>query len=177
MVCIGVVLIVTATMPGASAAGNGNLGFTVTPAAGPPGTLVHFAGTVPADMPDYIHNLFGYGLEGNGLNDCELILPMENTTATVTGGNFVTGSFVVGAVGGCFMSPTDRGPQAAVPGVYLILLSCHACGAIGTFTITSGGLPLTGSASVSLAAGGLGLLGIGLLLAAASRRFAGRLSR
>jgi hypothetical protein len=175
MACGALVLIAGVITPAAPAAASpSTLGFQVSPGSGPPGTSVHFAGNVPAGIngfDNYFLPGFAYGLQGAGPNGCELILPMLDITKNATGGTHLTGSFVVGAEGGCFMSPTNLGPQPAAPGVYLILLSCHACAPIGTFTVTSAAMPLTGGASVPLADAGLGLLGIGLSLLAVSRRF------
>ena len=50
-------------------------------------------------LDGYLTPGFAYGLEGSS-SGCELILPMEDVTKTVTGQGHVSGSFVVGAQGG-----------------------------------------------------------------------------
>jgi hypothetical protein len=158
-----------------------SLGFTVSPSAGPPGTRVHFEGDVPSDAPDfatYQVSDAAYGLQALDVSsnspDCELIVPLEHVSKTISDDGHVTGSFVIGAQGGCFMDPTDRGPQPAGPGRYEILLTCHACAPIGTFTITAAALPRTGTATWPLLTLGVGLVIVGSMSAAAGR---GRLQR
>jgi len=103
--------------------------------SGPVGTRVSFAGDVDPSTTDAGYLTFAYGLVGDPEDGCELIVPMDDYRATVTTQGHVEGSFVVGSVGGCFMSATDRGPQPARPGTYTIAVPCHACG-IGRFEIT-----------------------------------------
>ena len=127
------------------------LGFTLSPSSGPPGTRVQFEGDVPVDSADfstYQDPQFAYGLDALDVATnppgCNLIVEIEQVSKTVTATGHITGSFVVGHQGGCFMSDTDRGPQPARPGVYEVLLGCHGCTAAGTFTITSASLARTG---------------------------------
>jgi hypothetical protein len=176
--------IAAAHTPGAYARDEpASLGFSVSPGAGPPGTRVHFEGNVPADADDFsTYQLpqFAYGLalltEDATVADCNLIIGLDDVEKTVTEDGHVTGSFTVGAVGGCFMSPTDVGPQRARPGVYMILLSCHACTPIGTFQITSHPLARTGDPIALLASVGVGLAVSGLAFVALSCRLRARSS-
>ena len=179
LVCLGAAFIAAASVPVAHASDEpATLAFMISPATGPPGTRVRFEGDVPLDAPDFSNYQmpdFAYGLDLIEADvatspDCALILPMDDLTKTVTPNGHVTGSFTVGAVGGCFMSPTDLGPQRARPGVYSILLSCHACTPIGTFRVTSEPLAKTGHAMVPLTGVGVGLITLGLSLAWFTRR-------
>lgn len=174
----GVLCIALAAVPARSAyAAPTTLGFTFSPSSGPPGTRVQFEGDIPPSMSDfsaYQMSGFAYGLEAISVPtnpaNCELIVGLQQVDKAVIGKGHVTGSFVVGDTGGCFMSPTNVGSQPARPGVYAVLLSCHACTPAGTFTITSSAFAVTGSASLPLAGTGAGLLVIGLALAGIARR-------
>ena len=177
--CIGVVGASSILMPIAAAqTGPDSLGFTVSPSAGPAGTHVRFEGDVPSDAPDlatYQISDAAYGLQAldvpSNAPDCELIIPLAHVSKTISEDGHVSGSFVVGAQGGCFMDPNDRGPQPARPGRYEILLTCHACTPIGTFTITAAALPRTGASSTwPLLTLGVGLVIVGTTSAAGSRR-------
>jgi hypothetical protein len=139
---------------------------------------VHFEGDVPLDAGDFDNyrlGRLGYGLsllqpDAPLATDCNLIVAIDDVVATTTDDGHVTGSFVVGGQGGCFMSPTDLGPQQPVAGVYVILLSCHACTPIGTFHISSPQLARTGHPTGPLVGIGVGLVGVGLSLLMLSRR-------
>jgi hypothetical protein len=171
---IGVVLVSLACAPMASAQQQPpTRGFALTPDSGPPGTRVHFEGDVPTDASDfetYRNPAAAYGMQG-GFADCELILPVLDVSSTVSDTGHVSGSFTVGRVGGCFMSDTDRGPQQARAGVYTVMLTCHGCTPIGTFTITADSLVRTGFNSGVLLATAASLIASGaLLLLLTSRR-------
>jgi hypothetical protein len=152
-----------------------SLGFTVSPGSGPVGTRVHFEGDVdPADAAAYRGTDFAYGLEHffADTDQCEMIVRIDDLVAEATDDGHVTGSFVVGPVAGCFMDPNDSGPQAPRPGVYNILLSCHACTPIGTFTITeSRELARTGAPALLVAGVGAVLVALGCALIISGRRF------
>ena len=172
-VIILIVLVFFACAPIASAQGQApSRGFTLTPSSGAPGTRVQFEGDVPTDAPDletYRNPEAAYGMQGD-FADCELILPVLDVSSTVTATGHVSGSFTVGKVGGCFMSATDRGPQQARAGVYTVMLTCHGCTPIGTFTITSPSLVRTGSNSGVLVAASAALVASGALLLVLARR-------
>ena len=174
LACVGVLCAIAANAPAALAEREPEtLGFTFSPGSGPPGTRVHFEGDVPLDALDFSTYQMpgsGYGLEALDVPtnpaDCNLIVPFRQERNTVTADGHATGSFVIDSKGGCFMSDSDLGPQPARPGVYGVLLSCHACALAGTFTITSPTLARTGTRTVPLAAIGAGLSAIGLFLVA-----------
>jgi hypothetical protein len=180
-VLVAMILMFVAVLGSPSAASPRQLdtrGFSFFPTSGPPGTRVHFDGNVPTDandfdtyqVPDFAYGLSAIAVPTNP-TDCDLIVQLDQVTKTVTPEGHVTGSFTVGREGGCFMSATDAGPQPARPGVYAVLLSCHACTPAGTFTITSAGLARTGRPTLPLAVSGIGLVAIGtMLLALAHRR-------
>jgi hypothetical protein len=137
--------------------------FAISPASGPVGTKVSFTGDVDPSTTVARHVNFAYGLVGSfPEGDCELIVPMDEYRATVDERGHVEGSFVVGSVGGCFMSGADRGPQPARPGTYTIAVPCHACG-IGGFRITGPqslartGVPVVGWLSLASAFIGVGI--------------------
>ena len=171
-VCLGLSCVALTAAPIAPAQSEpATFGFTLSPTAGPPGTRVRFEGDVPTDSSDfssYQDPQFAYGLNAIDVPtsppDCSLVVEMEHVTKTVTDQGHITGSFVVGGQGSCNMSAPDLGPQPARPGVYEVLLGCHACTPAGTFTITSPRLARTGSDAEPLAAAGTGLLGAGLAL-------------
>ena len=175
---VGILCLVATVAPALTAQGApATLGFTLSPAAGPPGTLVRFSGDVPTNAPDFSSYQvpgFAYGLESLSVptnpSGCELIVGVQQVSKTVSASGHVTGSFVVGDTGGCFMSPTDLGPQPARPGVYEVLLSCHACTPAGTFTVTSTPIAVTGSETLPVAATGAGFVMCGLLVAEIGRR-------
>lgn len=167
VVCVAVVI----ASPAFAQTEPATLGFNISPSSGPPGTRVQFGGDVPVDGPDfstYSQPQFAYGLEALDVptnpSGCNLVVDIGEVNKTVTSGSHITGSFVVGQQGGCFMSATDVGPQPARPGTYAVLLGCHGCAPAGTFTITPAVLPRTGSNNGPLAAVGIGLTIIGLAL-------------
>ena len=177
VVVVCVVFAASGWAPAASAQPPQTLGFTFTPASGSPGTRVDFEGDVPIDAPDfdtYQMSDFAYGLSALDVptnpDTCDLIVGIDNVTKTVTAQGHVSGSFTIGQQGGCFMSASGLDPQPARPGVYAVLLSCHACTPAGTLTITSPGLARTGRSTASLTATGAGLTAIGALLLALGRR-------
>jgi len=186
MMCIGVVgILATMTSPAGAQVEPDTLGFTVSPSSGPPGTVVHFEGDVPPDADDY--DLYqspdsAYGLLAvdvpSAPDDCALQVGMSDVHKTVSEEGHVTGSFVVGDAGGCFMSETHTDPLPAYPGEYSIALSCHGCIPIGTFTITSAStnaLPRTGGDHSFLVGLGVALLAVGLGLAALGQPIAFRM--
>jgi hypothetical protein len=179
LLCLSAVFVAVTYSPSATAGAEPDtFGFTVFPGEGAPGTLVHYEGDVPVEatdfepyrMPDFAYGLALVQEDTPTLPECSLIIPVKELTKSATDDGHVTGSFVVGSVGGCFMSDTDVGRQRARPGVYAILLSCHACTPIGMFRITSEPLARTGHATAPLAGAGVGLIALGVVFVAASRR-------
>ena len=178
LACVGVLGIsVALTAPAYAQSEPATLGFTLSPTSGPPGTRVRFEGNVPVDSPDfstYQSPQFAHGLDPLDVptnpSDCNLIVDIQQVNKVVTDDGHITGSFVVGRQGGCFMSDTDLGPQPARPGVYAVLLGCHACTPAGTFTITSPALARTGTGTLPTIVSRTGLIIIGVALVSITRR-------
>lgn len=115
---------------------------SVSPAEGPPGTLVRVEGDGFVDPlwqalnewdePGGHREFFGLIRPSGDGDACELIVDDEYVSSSVSESGHLVAEFRIGSSGNCFQE--DR-TATTKPGVYQIHLVCHPC-YVGTFTVT-----------------------------------------
>ena len=164
---LGVVLLAGSATVGAAswalAAPAGHL--KLTPAAGPVGSRVTFAGYLSRSVVRTNPHLAATDLflEGETVR-CGLLVYLRSAEVHLNRGTgHVTGAFSIGRRGSC---PQSNGtPHRVTPGQYALSVGCLAC-EVATFSITpeAESLPFTGAAPWPLAAAGAAALAVGLFL-------------
>jgi hypothetical protein len=185
--------VVVTTLPAAANADSTTPTFTLTPAAGPPGTHVAITGHLSATQipvwapmlksPEFFTLLTdvcgpnattGCTRGPTSLARCELLDGAINSVIHLdesTGA--VTGSFVVGGSGTCVQSDPDAATHAAPPGRYELSVGCCVASEVGEFTLTAPSseptLPATGFPAALASLGGVILVAGGVLLRSYAR--------
>lgn len=138
--------------------------FRLSRSSGAAGTTVQFEGHVPPDQAAEYRSPPYFALDRLIDSRCELIVDLPNKHISVSDAGDVSGSFIVGGVGGCFQG--DGSLRSALPGEYALIIGPHAS-FVARFTITpASALPRTGTPSttgVALAAASL-ILGTALVV-------------
>lgn len=138
-------------------------GFSITPTAGPPGTMITITGTVPvAERAQYLTPPSRLWLQLN-VNGGTFQLFDDGTVTVDPAGNLVA-TFHVPETGDYIQGKPDALFHPAIPGTYTVSFPCHACSLGLTFTVTTTSAPpmaVTGQRDGTLTAIAVLLLVVG----------------